>query len=194
MYTISSDKIQMRVRELGLEISEDYKDSTPVFITLLKGAFIFLADLVRELTIPHEIDFITLSSYRNGLQRCKTIEINNLIRNNIEGRDIIVVDEIIDTGNTLSKLMNNLLDAGAKSIKICTLLDKQTTRQVEIPIDYKGFSIPDVFVIGYGLDFKEHFRHLSFIRELTSDLRDINEINEQFSKIEKEIKEQEQRI
>jgi len=194
MYTISSDKIQMRVRELGLEISEDYKDSTPVFITLLKGAFIFLADLVRELTIPHEIDFITLSSYRNGLQRCKTIEINNLIRNNIEGRDIIVVDEIIDTGNTLSKLMNNLLDAGAKSIKICTLLDKQTSRQVEIPIDYKGFSIPDVFVIGYGLDFKEHFRHLSFIRELTSDLRDINEINEQFSKIEKEIKEQEQRI
>lgn len=194
MYTISSDKIQMRVRELGLEISEDYKDSTPVFITLLKGAFIFLADLVRELTIPHEIDFITLSSYRNGLQRCKTIEINNLIRNNIEGRDIIVVDEIIDTGNTLSKLMNNLLDAGAKSIKICTLLDKQTSRQVEIPIDYKGFSIPDVFVIGYGLDFKEHFRHLSFIRELTSDLRDINEINEQFSKIEKEIKEQGQRI
>ncbi|MDZ7859404.1 MAG: hypoxanthine phosphoribosyltransferase [Candidatus Krumholzibacteriota bacterium] len=190
MYTISSDKIQMRVRELGLEISEDYKNSTPVFITLLKGAFIFLADLVRELTIPHEIDFITLSSYRNGLQRSKTIEINNLIRNNIEERDIIIVDEIIDTGNTLSKLMNNLLDAGAKSIKICTLLDKQTKREVEIPIDYKGFSIPDVFVIGYGLDFKEHFRHLSFIRELTSDLREMDGINEQFSKIEKEIKEQ----
>ncbi len=194
MYTISSDKIQTRVKELGFEISEDYKNSAPLFIALLKGAFIFMADLVRALTIPHEIDFITLSSYRDGLQRGKTIEINNLIRNDIRGQDIIIVDEIIDTGNTLSKLLKNLLDTEVRSVKVCTLLDKPSAREVEIPIDYTGFIIPDIFVIGYGLDFKEHFRHLSFIRELTPDLREMEEISGQLLKIEKETKEKGQRI
>ena len=173
MFNIPSDKIRTRVKELGFEISEDYKDSTPIFITLLKGAFIFMADLARELTIPHEIDFITLSSYRCGLQRSNLIEINNFIRNDLNERDIIIVDEIIDTGYTISKLMNDLLDTGVKSVKICTLLDKKSAREVEINIDYTGFMIPDVFVVGYGLDFKEHFRHLPFIRELTPDLRKI---------------------
>ncbi|MCD6379391.1 hypoxanthine phosphoribosyltransferase [bacterium] len=194
MYTISSHKIRTRVKELGSEISGDYEGSNPVFITLLKGAFIFMADLARELTIPHEIDFITFSSYRYGLQRNKLIEINNFIRNDINGRDIIIVDEIIDTGNTLSKLLNDLQGTGVRSIKVCTLLDKRSAREVEIPIDYTGFIIPDVFVIGYGLDFKEHFRHLSFIRELTPDLRKMGEIPEQLLEIESEIKEKEQRI
>jgi hypoxanthine phosphoribosyltransferase len=194
MYTISSHKIRTRVRELGFEISEDYEGSNPVFITLLKGAFIFMADLARELTIPHEIDFITLSSYRDGLRRSKLIEINNFVRSDINGRDIIIVDEIIDTGNTLSQLLNDLQGNGVRSIKVCTLLDKKSAREIEIPIDYTGFIIPDLFVIGYGLDFKEHFRHLPFIRELTPDIRELEKIPEQLLEIERGIREKEQRI
>jgi hypoxanthine phosphoribosyltransferase len=179
---------------LGFEISEDYEGSNPVFITLLKGAFIFMADLARELTIPHEIDFITLSSYRDGLRRSKLIEINNFVRSDINGRDIIIVDEIIDTGNTLSQLLNDLQGNGVRSIKVCTLLDKKSAREIEIPIDYTGFIIPDLFVIGYGLDFKEHFRHLPFIRELTPDIRELEKIPEQLLEIERGIREKEQRI
>jgi len=170
VYCIRAEEIQERIKELGREISIDYHGTTPVFITLLKGAFIFLADLVRELSIPHEIDFITLSSYREGSQRSSIIEINNLVRNDIRDRDIIIVDEIVDTGRTLSRLIRSMNLEKANSLKVCTLLNKESGREVNIPLDYVGFSIPDVFVIGYGLDFKEHYRNLSFITELTPDL------------------------
>ncbi len=170
MYYIQADEIQERIKELGREISKDYRDTTPVFITLLKGAFIFLADLVRELSIPHEIDFITLSSYRDGYERSSIIEINNLVRKDIKDRDIIIVDEIVDTGRTLSRLIRSMNLDESNSLKVCTLLNKKSGREVNIPLDYVGFSIPDVFVIGYGLDFKEHYRNLSFITELTPDL------------------------
>ena len=168
---IPAERIDMRVKELAGEISSDYAGSNPLFITLLKGAFIFLADLVRHLTIPHEIDFVSLSSYRNGSQRSDVIEIVDHIRAELEGRDVIILDEIVDTGHTLSELINNLRFQPIESLRVCTLLDKPSARKTEVPVDYVGFEIPDVFVVGYGLDYRERYRNLSFIAELTPDLK-----------------------
>jgi hypoxanthine phosphoribosyltransferase len=166
---ISSERVMTRVQELARQISKDYAGRNPLLITLLKGAFIFIADLVRHITIPHEIDFITLSSYRNGSTRSGKVEILNHLRSSIEGRDVIIIDGIIDTGHTLSRLINILTDKGARSLEVCTLLDKHSSREVDIPVKYIGFKIPDVFVVGYGLDYKEHFRHFPYIAKLAHD-------------------------
>jgi hypoxanthine phosphoribosyltransferase len=168
---ITSDEIQARIRELAREISLDYEGKNPLLITLLKGAFIFLADLVRNLTIPHEVDFITFSSYRDGSRRCDAFEVIDHLRSDIDGRDIIIIDEIIDTGHTLSKLIETLSCHRINSLRICTLLDKHSKRQVTVPVHYCGFEIPDVFVIGYGLDYRERFRNLLYITELTPELK-----------------------
>ena len=168
---ISADDIQKRVGELAREISSDYPHSNPLLVTLLKGAFIFLADLVRELSIPHEIDFITLSSYKNGSQRSEVVEVINHLRSDIDDRDIIIIDEIADTGRTLSQLIKTLSARKIRSLRICTLLDKPSAREVEIPVHYTGFEIPDLFVVGYGLDYRERFRNLPCIVELTQNLK-----------------------
>ena len=172
---ISSDAIQKRVQGLAREISEDYAGKHPLIITLLKGAFIFLADLVRHLTIPHEIDFITLCSYRNGSRRSAKVEILNHLRSSIVDRHILIVDEIIDTGHTINELIGMLDVDRMQSLRICTLLDKPASREVDVPVHYIGFTIPRVFVVGYGLDFMEHFRNLSYIAELKSGTRTIGE-------------------
>jgi len=164
---IEADDIQRRVREMGQRISIDYADSTPLMIVLLKGAFIFTADLIRQLTIPHEIDFITLFSYGEGIKRSDEVGMINHIRSRIEDRDIILVDEIVDTGHTLSRLLKTLDDHNARSYRVCTLLDKPDAREVEIDVDYVGFTIPDVFVVGYGLDYRERYRNLPYIAELS---------------------------
>lgn len=187
IYYIPEREIQRRVVEMARELSRNHSGNIPVLITLLKGAFIFLADLVRELSIPHEIDFIAMSSYRNGDERSDHIEINNLTSKDISGRDIIIVDEIIDTGHTVARLMSSIKKENANSISICTLLNKRSAREVEIQTDYVGFDIPNVFVIGYGLDFKEHFRNLPFIRELTPNIRNSEDAGETLSIIEKEM-------
>ncbi len=168
----SSEEITKRVRELASEISIDYGESVPLFIILLKGAFIFTADLVRNLTIPHEIDFITLSSYRDGSRRSGAIEMTNHIRSDLEGRHVILIDEIVDTGYTLSMLIDTLESQRIGSLRICTLLDKPSARKTEVPVHYTGFRIPDVFVVGYGLDYRERYRNLPFIAELTPSLRE----------------------
>ena len=166
---ISSEDIQKRVSELAREISRDYEGTCPLILTLLKGAFIFLADLVRHLTIPHEIDFVTVSSYRNGSCREPRVEIINHPRSGITDRHVLIVDEIIDTGHTIYEIMRILGADNAKSVKICTLLDKPDSREVTVPVHYIGFTIPPVFVVGYGLDFMERFRNLSHIMELPSE-------------------------
>jgi len=168
---ITSDEIQARIRELAQMISEDYAGKNPLLITLLKGAFIFLADLVRNLTIPHEVDFITFSSYRDGSRRCDAFEVIDHLRSDIDGRNIIIIDEIVDTGHTLSKLIETLSCHHINSLRVCTLLDKHSKRQVTVPVHYCGFRIPDVFVIGYGLDYRERFRNLLYITELTPELK-----------------------
>jgi hypoxanthine phosphoribosyltransferase len=167
---IDADDIQNRVREMAKSISVDYAESNPLIIVLLKGAFIFTADLIRNLTIPHEIDFITLFSYGNGTKRNADVGVINHIRSRIEDRDVIVVDEIVDTGHTLSRLKSTLDQHNARSFRVCTLLDKPDAREVDIDVDYVGFTIPDVFVVGYGLDYMERYRNLPFIAELTPDI------------------------
>jgi hypoxanthine phosphoribosyltransferase len=163
---ISRDEIETRVRELAREISTDYAGRTPVFISLLKGGFIFLADLVRHLTIPHEIDFITVRSYGSGFERSERIEIVNDMARGVAGRDVIVIDGIVDTGHTLSVLEELLLGRKVRSLRVCALLDKPSCREITVPVHYVGFRVPDVFVVGYGLDFMERYRNLSHIAEL----------------------------
>ena len=164
---ISSDEIQNRVRELARRISNDYSGRNPLFITLLKGGFIFLADLVRNLSIPCEIEFITASSYRNGTRRSADVEISAHLKSDLEGREVIVVEGIVDTGHTLVNLMSRLSEQRVKNYRVCTLLDKPSAREVEAPVHYVGFEIPDVFAVGYGLDFMEQYRNLTYIAELS---------------------------
>jgi len=168
---IEAEDIRRRVREMAEHISVDYAGASPLFIVLLKGAFIFAADLIRNLSIPHEVDFITLFSYQNGTKRSADVGVINHIRSHIEDRDIIIIDEIVDTGHTLTRLIRTLKDHKARSHRICTLLDKPDAREVRIDVDYVGFTIPDVFVVGYGLDYRERFRNLPFIAELTPEIR-----------------------
>jgi len=164
---ISSEDIQDRVRELARRISADYSGRNPLFITLLKGGFIFLADLVRNLSIPCEIEFVTASSYRHGTQRCADVEISLNFKSDLAGREVIVVEGIVDTGHTLVNLMRTLSEQRVKNYRVCTLLDKPSAREVEAPVHYVGFEIPDVFAVGYGLDFMEQYRNLSYIAELS---------------------------
>jgi hypoxanthine phosphoribosyltransferase len=171
---ITSEEIQGRVMELARRISNDYAGKDPLLIVLLKGGFIFLADLVRNLTIPCEVEFVTASSYREGAQRSVEVEIDVNIKSNLSGREIIIVDGIVDTGHTLSNLMRELSARGVESCRVCTLLDKPSARQVKAEVHYVGFEIPDVFAVGYGLDFMEQYRNLSYIAELSNTRSDIS--------------------
>jgi hypoxanthine phosphoribosyltransferase len=163
---ITQEEIDSRVRELANQISADYADRNPVLISLLKGGFIFLADLVRRITIPHEVDFITIHSYRDGFARSERIEILNDLKRSVSGRDVIIIDGIVDTGHTLSFLEQILEERRIRSLRVCALLDKPSCREINVPVDYVGFKVPDVFVVGYGLDFMERYRNLSYIAEL----------------------------
>jgi hypoxanthine phosphoribosyltransferase len=160
---LSSEEIQKRVKALAQALSNDYEGKNPLLICLLKGACVFFADLMRQFTIPHEIDFITMSSYRNGLRRSEKVEMVDHLRSSVEDRDIIIVEGIIDTGHTLSELIKTLSKRSVRSLKVCTLLDKPHSREIDVPVDYVGFSIPDVFVVGYGLDYKERYRNLTHV-------------------------------
>jgi hypoxanthine phosphoribosyltransferase len=163
---LTQEEIHSRVRELADSISADYADRNPVLISLLKGGFIFLADLVRHITIPHEVDFIAVHSYRDGFTRSERIEIVNDLKRSVSDRDVIIIDGIVDTGHTLSFLGRMLEERRVKTLRVCALLDKPSCRVIDVPVDYVGFTVPDVFVVGYGLDFKERFRNLSYIAEL----------------------------
>ena len=162
---ISEEELQKRVREIGMEICEDYKDVEEdiVLVGILKGAFIFLSDLVKAIKLPIKIDFMDVSSYGNSTISVGDVRILKDLDNNITGKHILIVEDIIDTGYTLSYLTKNLKTRGAKSVKICTLLNKQERRVVDIAIDYIGFEIPDKFVIGYGMDYAEKYRNLPYI-------------------------------
>jgi len=163
---ITREEIASRVREIADQISADYADSNPVLISLLKGGYVFLADLTRHITVPHEVDFITVHSYRNGTARSERIEILNDLKRGVNDRDVIIVDGIIDTGHTLSFLEQMLEGRAVRSLRVCALLDKPSCREIPVPVHYVGFRVPDVFVVGYGLDFMERYRNLSYIAEL----------------------------
>jgi hypoxanthine phosphoribosyltransferase len=154
--------IQARVRELGAAISEAYAGQDLLLVSVLKGSIIFMADLVRAITIPHEIDFMAISSYGGGTTS-GAVRIMKDLNVNLEGRNVVVVEDIIDSGNTLNYLGRMLRERQPASLRIMTLLDKPERREVDIAVDWVGFSIPNEFVVGYGLDYDEVYRNLPYI-------------------------------
>jgi len=160
---IGPDELNARVRDLGREVSDTYRGSVPLLISILKGGVVFLTDLMRAVTIPHEIDFLQVSSYEGGTKSTGTVRILSDLNSNIAGRDVLIVEDIIDTGLTLTYLVKQLEIRHPRSLRICALLSKQEARQVHVPIDFLGFEIPDVFVVGFGLDYQQKYRNLPYI-------------------------------
>ncbi len=160
---LDEDVLANRIHELGEEISKDYAGEEVMLVGILKGASVFLSDLIRKISLPVYIDYMVVSSYGNSAETSGVVRIIKDLEDNIEGKNIIIVEDIIDTGLTLAYLKQNLLSRNPKSIKICTLLDKPARREKEINIDYKGFEVPDEFIIGYGIDYAEKYRNLPFV-------------------------------
>jgi hypoxanthine phosphoribosyltransferase len=157
---IPQEAIRDKVRQLGERITRDYQDKDLILVGILKGSFVFLADLVREIDLPVQIDFMAVSSYGLSTQSSGVVRIVKDLEESIEGRHLVVVEDIVDTGLTLNYIYGHLKSRGAISVKICTLLDKASRRQVAVPVHYRGFEIPDHFVVGYGLDVKERYRNV----------------------------------
>lgn len=166
----SREEITRRVKELGAEISKDYTGKNPVVIGVLKGAFVFMADLVREIEEPCQIDFIAASSYGNSAETSGTVKITKDIGADIKGRHVLLIEDILDTGVTLSYLKEYMCERGAETVKICAMLDKPARRQANISADYCGFECPDAFIVGYGLDYAEQYRNFPYIGELKAEI------------------------
>jgi hypoxanthine phosphoribosyltransferase len=168
---IAEQEIQARVAELGQQISTDYADKTPFIVAVLKGAYVFLADLCRHLNVLHEVHFMAISSYGGrATQSTGVVRIVMDLPASPEGRDVLVVEDIVDSGRTLDYILRNLHTRNPTSVRVCTLLSKPSRREIQVPLDYVGFEIPDKFVLGYGLDFDEHYRNLPFIGVLKPEM------------------------
>jgi hypoxanthine phosphoribosyltransferase len=160
---LTEEQVQTRVRALGAQLSADYAGRSPVLVSVLKGSIVFLADLVRAMDVPLSVDLMEVSSYGSGTETTGQVRILKDLSGPIEGRDVVVVEDNIDTGLTLNYLLRYLTERSPASIRVCCMLDKPARRLAEIEIDYRGFSIPDRFVVGYGLDFNEQYRNLPYI-------------------------------
>jgi hypoxanthine phosphoribosyltransferase len=167
---IEADALQARIGELGAEISADYAGRDLLLVGVLKGAVFFMADLMRELTVPCEIDFMAISSYGAATDSSGVVRILKDLDINVSGRDVLVVEDIIDSGLTLSYLMRNLRARKPTTLEVVTLLTKPERREIDVPVRYVGFEIPNRFVIGYGLDFAERYRNLPYVAVLHPDL------------------------
>ena len=167
---IDEDALTARVAELGQELSADYAGREPLLIGVLKGAVFFMADLMRHLTVPCEVDFMAISSYGAATDSSGVVRILKDLDINIEGRDVLVVEDIIDSGLTLSYLMRNLESREPASLEVCALLTKPARRAMDVAVRYVGFEIPNRFVIGYGLDFGERYRNLPYVAVLDERL------------------------
>lgn len=157
---IAGKEIEAAVRRLAEEISRDYRDKHPLLIGVLKGSFVFLADLIRILDFPVEIEFVRLSSYGCGRETSGKVRTVHGLKSSIEGRDVLVIEDIVDTGLTISSFLGYLKKKKPSSVKLCTLADKPSRRRIPITIDYLGFTVPDKFIVGYGIDCDEEFRNL----------------------------------
>jgi len=157
---ISREQIDKRITELTDEIRRDYKDKKPMFLSILKGSVIFLSDIIRKLDMAVEIDFIKLSSYGTDTVSSGEVKLFQDVTLPVEGKDILIIEDIVDTGLTISFLIDHLKSKNPASVKLCTLLDKPSRRKVEVYIDYTGFTVPDRFVVGYGIDYNEQYRQL----------------------------------
>ena len=160
---ISEEALRNKVAELGRQISADYKDKNLMMVSVLKGSVVFMADLMRAITIPASIDFMSVSSYGSGVKTSGIVRIIKDLDEALDGKDILIVEDILDSGMTLSYLKAHIDTKGAKSIRVATLLDKPERRRVDILPDYKGFVVPDEFVVGYGLDYDEKYRNLPYV-------------------------------
>jgi len=168
---ISEQELQARVAELGQAVNEMYSDEDrPLLVCVLKGAFVFLADLMRHLEMQHEIDFMEVSSYGVTTESSGVVRILLDLEQNIKGRHVLIVEDIVDTGYTLEYITRNLRTRGPASVRVCALLSKSSRREVDVDLDLVGFEAPDEFVVGYGLDFAEMYRNLPFIGALKKEV------------------------
>jgi hypoxanthine phosphoribosyltransferase len=163
---ISRDEIAKAIDRLACEIKRDYQDKQPLLIGVLKGSFVFMADLIRQLDLPLELDFIRLSSYGSARESSGKVRVVQGVKTPIKGKDVLVIEDIVDTGITISFLLDYLKKKRPASLKLCTLTDKPSRRRFPVPIDYRGFTVPDKFVVGYGLDCDQRFRNLPHIYTL----------------------------
>jgi hypoxanthine phosphoribosyltransferase len=172
---LSTEIINEKVKELGAEISRDYAGKDLILINVLKGGFIFIADLVRHISIPVTIDFMAISSYGSSTKTSGVVQVIKDLQENIVGKHVLIIEDIIDTGLTLNYLIKNLKSREPESINVCVLLDKSPRRIIDnLPIKYKGFDIPDYFVIGYGLDYRQQYRNLPFVGILKKSIYDFS--------------------
>lgn len=167
---ITEEEIAGKVKELGGQISKDYKDKDLMLVGILKGAVIFMSDLARHIDIPLSMDFMAVSSYGDSSVSTGIVKMIKDLDSSIKDKDILIIEDIIDTGLTLDYLTDNLTTRGAKSVKICTLLDKPERRKAKVPVDYFGFVVPDEFIVGYGIDYAEKYRNLSYIASLKEEV------------------------
>lgn len=166
---VERDALERRVRELGAEISAGYRDRDLLLVGVLKGAVLFLSDLMRSLDVPCEVDFMAVASYGSATDSSGVVRILKDLDRSIEGRDVLVVEDIVDSGLTLSYLIRTLRARNPASLEVCALLTKPERRKVDLPIRYVGFEIPNRFVVGYGLDHREQFRNLPYIAALSTE-------------------------
>jgi hypoxanthine phosphoribosyltransferase len=167
---IDEETLQQRIQELGAEISLDYEGKQLMLACILRGGVLFLTDLMRALTVPHTIDFMAVSSYGTGARESSgQVRITLDLQMSVEGHDVLLVEDIIDSGNTIASVLELLRTRNPNSLKVCTLLDKYERREAEVPIDYCGFKIPNKFVFGYGLDLDEYYRNLPFVGVVRPD-------------------------
>jgi len=167
---LSEEEIKARVQEMGDELYDTFQDKNPMFVGVLNGCFIFMADLVRAAQLKSELEFIGVSSYKNSTKSSGVVQITRDLQRDISGRNIIIVEDILDSGNTLAFLKNYLMTKGAASITIATLLDKPARREKPIKADYVGFVVPDEFVVGYGLDYAQQYRNMPYIGVLKPEV------------------------
>lgn len=160
---LSEEEIAAKVKELGAQIAKDYADKNPLIVSVLRGSFVFMADLVRAIDVPCTVDFMSVSSYGSGTTSSGEVKITKDFDVSIEGRHLIIVEDILDSGRTLSYLMKTLKARGAASIALCTFLDKPERRVVPVEVAYKGFTVPDAFIVGYGLDYDQRYRNLPYV-------------------------------
>ena len=162
--------IAARIEAMGAEMARDLADKYPLFISVLRGAFIFMADITRACQIPCDVEFIAVSSYQNSTSSSGAVKITHDLQQDISGRNLVVIEDILDSGNTLAFLREYFMTKGAASVKICTLLDKPSRRIKAIHADYVGFEVPDEFVVGYGLDYAQKYRNLPYIGVLKPEV------------------------
>ncbi len=167
---LDEEEIRRKVRELGEQITKDYAGKTPFFLGVLKGCYVFMSDLVRNVDLHCSMDFMAVSSYGGGTSTTGAVRITKDLSRDIEGKDVIIVEDILDSGVTLSYLKSYLENRKPASIRIVTLLDKPARRRAEIKADYCGFTVPDEFVVGYGLDYAEDYRNLPYIGILKPEI------------------------